>query len=142
MAQKVRDLGAKAFSYNWVDDFGRGRDMVQPTKNAEQHRKFMEYEQHLIDEFKDLIPIIPYERKRAANCGAGWKSIVISPLGEVRPGALFPKEVSLGNIFHDSYESIFNSPLVHKLWEAQASRFSKHCMKDKCHSAAIAEAVI
>lgn len=99
MAQKVRDLGAKAFSYNWVDDFGRGRDIVHPTKDAEQHRKFMEYEQHVIDEFKDLIPIIPYERKRAANCGAGWKSIVISPFGEVRPCALFPKEFSLGNIF-------------------------------------------
>ncbi len=78
MAQKVRDLGAKAFSYNWVDDFGRGRDIIHPTKDAEQHRKFMEYEQNMIDEFKDLIPIIPYERKRAANCGAGWKSIVIS----------------------------------------------------------------
>ncbi|TAI19362.1 radical SAM protein, partial [Bacillus velezensis] len=61
MAQKVRDLGAKAFSYNWVDDFGRGRDIVHPTKDAEQHRKFMEYEQNVIDEFKDLIPIIPYE---------------------------------------------------------------------------------
>lgn len=64
MAQKVRDLGAKAFSYNWVDDFGRGRDIVHPTKDAEQHRKFMEYEQHVIDEFKDLIPIIPYEKTR------------------------------------------------------------------------------
>ncbi|MCY8512998.1 subtilosin maturase AlbA [Bacillus atrophaeus] len=132
MAQKVRGLGAKAFSYNWVDDFGRGRDIVHPTKDAEQHRKFMEYEQNVIDEFKDLIPIIPYERKRAANCGAGWKSIVISPFGEVRPCALFPKEFSLGNIFHDSYESIFDSALVHKLWKAQAPRFSEHCKKDKC----------
>nr|WP_275592106.1 subtilosin maturase AlbA [Bacillus atrophaeus] len=127
MAQKVRGLGAKAFSYNWVDDFGSGRDIVHPTKDAEHHRKFMEYEQNVIDEFKDLIPIISYERKCAANCGAGWESIVISPFGEVRPCALFPKEFSLGNIFHDSYESIFDSALVHKLWKAQAPRMIQIC---------------
>lgn len=128
-ASLVNELGAKAFAYNWVGDFGRGKDMQHPTSNEDVHKKFLQYEQALLEEFKGLIPIIPYEKKRASNCGAGWRAIVVDPYGNVRPCALFPKTFSLGNILKDSYESVFQSPIVQQLWKLQAPRFSEHCKK-------------
>ncbi|AKP46488.1 MULTISPECIES: subtilosin maturase AlbA [Bacillus] len=129
MASLVKELGAKLFTYNWVNDFGRGKNIELPTVNANVYQKFLSYEKELLEEFKDLIPIIPYERKRVSNCGAGWRSIVVDPYGNVRPCALFPKTFSLGNILTDSYENIFKSPIVHKLWKLQSPKFSEHCKK-------------
>lgn len=129
MAFLVKELGAAAFSYNWVDDFGRGKHMMLE-KNREEYRKFIDYEQELIEEFRGLIPVVPYERKATSNCGAGWRSVLIDPNGNIRPCALFPKEFSLGNIFKQTYEEIFDSKLVHTLWKVQSPRFSDACQKE------------
>lgn len=131
MASLVKELGAKMFTYNWVDDFGRGKSMEHPTNNQEVLIKYLKYEDNLLKEYKDIIPIIPYSKKNSDNCGAGWRSIVIDPFGNVRPCALFPKTFSLGNVINSSYEDVFSSEMVTQLWRLQAPRVSKNC-QDGC----------
>jgi len=60
--------------------------------------------------FRGFIQIIPehiVESFINIGCGAGRKSIVINPKGEVRPCIMLPSTyLYMGNIFRDSLENI------------------------------------
>ncbi|MZP64481.1 bacteriocin biosynthesis protein AlbA, partial [Staphylococcus pseudintermedius] len=92
MANLVRKLGASAFSYNWIDDFGRGKKMNQLKLNKLNNLSFAEFEVDVVKNNRDIIPLVPLTKNKANNCGAGWRSIVMDPNGNIRPCALFPKE--------------------------------------------------
>ncbi|PWZ65016.1 bacteriocin biosynthesis protein AlbA, partial [Staphylococcus pseudintermedius] len=84
MANLVRKLGASAFSYNWIDDFGRGKKMNQLKLNKLNNLSFAEFEVDVVKNNRDIIPLVPLTKNKANNCGAGWRSIVMDPNGNIR----------------------------------------------------------
>ena len=131
MANLVRDLGASAFSYNWIDDFGRGKTMDQLKLNKLNNLSFSEFEIEVVKNNSDIIPLVPINKNKANNCGAGWRSIVMDPNGNVRPCALFPKEFVIGNLKEQSYQDVFSSEIVNRLYLLQSPQKSSLC-SDEC----------
>ncbi|PCF85758.1 radical SAM/SPASM domain-containing protein [Staphylococcus delphini] len=130
MAKLVRELGAQAFAYNWIDDFGRGKSIDEMKLNKQNDISFKEFEVNVLKENKDIIPLISINENKANNCGAGWRSIVMDPNGNIRPCALFPKEFKIGNLKDSSYEEVFSSDIVNKLWKLQSPQSSSLCSKE------------
>ncbi|KKB33131.1 radical SAM/SPASM domain-containing protein [Bacillus thermotolerans] len=130
MASLVRSLGAKAFAYNWIDDFGRGKNMEDLKKFRDSMKEFNEFEMKVVEANQDIIPLVPLSRNKANNCGAGWRSVVMDPHGNLRPCALFPKNFSLGNLKTQDYKKIFSGEIVNKLWQLQAPQQSSLCSKE------------
>ncbi|MGS3970862.1 radical SAM protein [Staphylococcus pseudintermedius] len=131
MANLVRKLGASAFSYNWIDDFGRGKKMNQLKLNKLNNLSFAEFEVDVVKNNRDIIPLVPLTKNKANNCGAGWRSIVMDPNGNIRPCALFPKEFVIGNLKEQSYKDVFSSEIVNRLYSLQSPQKSKFC-SDEC----------
>ncbi|MFO3693554.1 radical SAM protein [Staphylococcus felis] len=131
MAKLVRVLGASAFSYNWIDDFGRGKTMDQLKLNKLDDLSFAEFEVEVVKNNSDIIPLVPITKNQANNCGAGWRSIVMDPNGNIRPCALFPKEFVIGNLKEQTYEEVFSSEIVNRLYLLQSPQKSSFC-SDKC----------
>lgn len=131
MANLVRELGASAFSYNWIDDFGRGKTMDQLKLNKLNNLSFSEFEIEVIKNNSDIIPLVPINKNKANNCGAGWRSVVMDPHGNIRPCALFPKEFKIGNLKKQSYQDVFSSEVVNRLYLLQSPQKSEFC-SDEC----------
>ncbi|UXR76160.1 MULTISPECIES: SPASM domain-containing protein [unclassified Staphylococcus] len=131
MAELVRNLGASAFSYNWIDDFGRGKEMDQLKLNKIGNVSFAEFEVEVVKNNSDIIPLVPINKNKDDNCGAGWRSIVMDPNGNIRPCALFPKEFVIGNLKKQSYEEVFSSEIVNHLYSLQSPQKSSFC-SDEC----------
>ena len=75
----------------------------------------------VIDDYKDIIPIIKEEDKKEMrinqNCGAGSRSMVIGADGYIRPCPLSPKLKFIGNILEEDFTDIFNKEKVKRIQE-------------------------
>lgn len=116
LAQLALELGAKVFSFNFVEEFGRGNSLY---KNAYQDINATEYFAYLnavIKKYERIIPIQQGEEilgKR--NCGAGTNSIVIDAEGKIRPCVLAPAWCDMGNLIENSFEDIMKKDIYKKL---------------------------
>ncbi len=130
----ARELGARLFTYEKVEPFGRGREL-EIRFTADEYARYADYEKDLHRKYASFIGMMTTEQmaryNQQHNCGAGWRSVAISPLGVVRPCVMAPKGfMDLGNIFTQSYEEVFGSPLVRRLMELRAPVKGTTCPPD------------
>nr|MBA4405573.1 hypothetical protein [Nanoarchaeum sp.] len=108
-------LGVKYFSWSPIAPFGRGDKLAwswDPSK-AEEIGKL---EARMFEEYKGFITVLPEAYQgmidKIENCGFGFKNIVLSPSGKVRPCLFLPEDDSIGNLRKESLEQIFKNPIL------------------------------
>lgn len=111
LAQFALGLGAAMFSFNYIEDFGRGHDF-RPNHTVTFDQSYKEYIDEVLSDFSGLIPIIVGEQVSGnLNCGAGSGSVTVDPRGNVRPCAIFPRTRVFGNVLEDSWPEVFDTPI-------------------------------
>jgi len=116
LAQLALELGAKLFSFNFVEEFGRGNTLYQDAYQDIKVKEYFEYLNAVIKKYEGIIPIQQGEEilgKR--NCGAGVNSIVIDAEGKIRPCVLAPAWCDMGNLMENSFEDIMKKDIYKKL---------------------------
>lgn len=127
LAQLAVDLGARLFSFNFVEKIGRGEEFEQD-KSIDITPEYVAYINSVLEEFKNVIPIIPGEQFQGkTNCGAGSGTVTIDPSGRVRPCALFPSEISLGNVLTTDWAALFDRPVFHALSHIPSPKAEHGC---------------
>ncbi|MBL4614264.1 MAG: SPASM domain-containing protein [Magnetovibrio sp.] len=108
-ADLAHDMGANWFSFSPVTDMGRGRDadIISYDQMAQLMDIAKEIEADHGTEFLCLADEDFLQRAQdEGNCGAGWRSLVLGPDGEVRPCVMVEsKAMSLGNVMTQDYVS-------------------------------------
>ncbi len=132
LAQLAVDLGARMFSFNFVEEFGRGNNIF---KDAYQDLKVKEYVDYLnnevIEKYKGIIPIQKGEGLLGTrNCGAGVNSIVIDPTGKIRPCVLGPSWCDMGNLFEEPFSTIMKRDIYKQLASILPPYETNGCDKD------------
>ncbi|MCS7366178.1 MAG: radical SAM protein, partial [archaeon GB-1867-035] len=107
----AKKLGASSFAYSPILPFGRASRSYNTLKlSPNQVKMLMRKVKKLRRKYRGFIQIIPehvVESFINIGCGAGRKSIVINPKGEVRPCIMLPSTyLYMGNVFRDSLETI------------------------------------
>lgn len=117
LAQLAVDLGAKMFSFNFVEEFGRGNNLFRDAYqdlNIEEYINYLNNE--VIEKYRGIIPIQQGEGILGVrNCGAGVNSIVIDPEGKIRPCVLSPAWCDMGNILDEKFTSIMKKDIYRQL---------------------------
>lgn len=141
LADFSASLGAKVFSFNFVEEFGRGAKYQHNDKYVDVI-EYNNYINNTIEKHKDLIPIIKQEDRAKTiekeNCGSGTRSIVIGADGEIRPCALSPKVNFMGNVFKENFKDIFKKENVRKISNILPPHIKNGCDKScryllNCH---------
>ncbi|MDO4900655.1 radical SAM protein [Actinomyces sp.] len=140
LAQLAISLGARAFSFNFVEGFGRG-EAVKKQQSANFDPGYSKYVSTVIEKYRRLIPIFKGEElsNTRRNCGAGTSSVSIGADGTVRPCPLFPTSNKLKNVRDDSLSSILETPLHRALESIPAPSEANGCSRDcdhfyECHN--------
>ena len=119
LAELALSLGARVFSFNFVEEFGRGVNYKGTEMEKLDIIKYNDYVNNIIKKYKELIPIIKQEDRiktiETENCGSGSRSIVIGANGDLRPCALSPKVKILGNVFEEKFSDIFKKDIIKKI---------------------------
>lgn len=116
LAQLALELGVKMFSFNFVEEFGRGSNLYKDAYQDLKVKEYFEYLNAVIKKYEDIIPIQQGEEilgKR--NCGAGVNSIVIDAWGKIRPCVLAPAWCDMGNLLETSFENIMQKDIYIQL---------------------------
>lgn len=132
LAELALKLGARAFSYNFIENFGRGKDFDNVKKGSYgKAEDYVRYIQNTLNKYKDIIPLVDSENyvDGFKNCGAGNVSVVIGSNGNIRPCALTPKEVSLGNVFAEDYDEIFKKDIFKRIASIKPPNLNNGCSK-------------
>lgn len=112
-AALARDIGANWFSFSPVTDVGRGRnaDILTFEQMGQLMRIAGELEAIHGQEFLRLVDEGLMERAaEEGNCGAGWRSLVLGPNGDVRPCVMVqPSAMALGNLLNQDYLTFLES---------------------------------
>lgn len=118
LADLAISLGAAVFSFNFIEEFGRGAKMNHGSDYLDVI-KYNDYINKVVHDYKDIIPIIKEEDRsdmiKNDNCGSGSRSIVIGADGYIRPCPLSPKVKFIGNVFDEEFTDIFEKTDVKKL---------------------------
>jgi radical SAM protein with 4Fe4S-binding SPASM domain len=115
----ARDLGAFSFSYQPVLPLGRGKERAAMQWSLDG-REVIAAEKELREKYHDFLSLMPkHELDRmetGKNCGAGHRSFVLDPLGNIRPCVTVPADqLVLGNLRTQALVDVFGSRLVHIL---------------------------
>ncbi|WP_251861396.1 radical SAM protein [Clostridium sp. Marseille-Q2269] len=133
LAALATELGAKVFTYNFIENFGRAKTFTDGKEkiDSEASDKYYKYIQDTIKKYKEIIPIIESENYLSGlkNCGAGTVSIVIGANGNIRPCVLTPKEISLGNVFNEDYKEIFEKDIFSDISSIKPPNTNNGCDK-------------
>jgi radical SAM protein with 4Fe4S-binding SPASM domain len=110
-ADLVLDAGASVFAVAPVNPEGRAQKadicLMDDKEWAVFDREFL----LLKKRYGDRVFSIPEPAAQEIfdySCGAGTKTVAISPKGEVRPCVLFDSTHSFGNIFKDEIDKVLN----------------------------------
>ena len=113
LAQK---LGALAFTYSPILPFGRGKNSAQHGWRLDA-REVMKLEIELAERYKGFLT--SYTKEMACdldndeNCGAGYRTYAMDPLGNVRPCVTFgTDELIIGNLVKQGIEEVFSHPVT------------------------------
>lgn len=137
-AEVALDAGADVFAVAPVNFEGRARTenicLTDESEWAEFDREFL----LLKKDFGERVFSLPEPQAQeihSYSCGAGTKTLAISPEGLIRPCVLFEKEASLGNIFEKDIEEllkpeklgIFNGDFSPAKNGCDRCKFSSYC---------------
>ncbi|MEK4514823.1 radical SAM protein [Paenibacillus sp. FSL H8-0122] len=130
----AKELGASLFGYSKVDPFGRG-ERLEMEVDVGKLEQIINYEKRIMDQYSDFIAVLSEEQIRnnnkTPNCGMGWKSVIVDPFGNVRPCVMLtPGMMDVGNLHHQSYREIFDSPLAHQLLNMVSPVKSELCSSE------------
>ena len=113
VAYQSLKLGSKWFGASPIIDVGRGSRKISTLDFDEVHQ-LVDLLKRLRDEMPEGFIKLeePKKTSRQAisydNCGAGSRSVALSPSGDIRPCAMYEqKYISFGNIFQTRVEDIF-----------------------------------
>lgn len=128
----ARDLGAFAFSFSFIEGFGRGEDFKANHGHAETD-EFNKLVQKVLTENEDLIPTLTNnDVATPLNCGATKGSITISPNGTLRPCNLFPQDFNLGSVLTEgSWVQQFRNDEIQKMQQIPSPSI-KHGCDERC----------
>lgn len=110
-AELVLDAGASIFAVAPVNLEGRARENDICLSDEKEWSMFDREFLLLKKNYGDRIFSIPEPAAQEIfnySCGAGTKTIAISPDGNVRPCVLFESDLSIGNIFDNEIEKVLN----------------------------------
>lgn len=115
-AELAKKYGAVYFGCNPVQDFGRGGEVAGGlTADFEKDpARYVDYERGIHEKYKGFLHTISSEAKKqleTGNCGIVHRTVTVGPDGEMRPCAMFDSGLRIGNIYKQSFEEIFHSPL-------------------------------
>ena len=125
LAHLAVDLGAAMFSFNYVEDFGRGH-AFRSDHDVTFDTSYKEYIEGVLNDFSGIIPVIAGEQTSGTlNCGAGVGSIVVDPHGNVRPCAIYPRTQAFGNVLEADWPTVFDAP-IHSTFAAVPAPHHDH----------------
>lgn len=107
--------GAEAFAAALIMPFGRGTNFLETHFSAEEIAIFEKSLKKLARKYPGQIITIPeaaFDFIEAPNCGAGSRSLVVSPEGNIRPCVTIPEQYSIGNILYQELEECLSNPLM------------------------------
>lgn len=134
-------LGAATFSFNFIEEFGRGAN-IDAGNDYIKMKDFSDYIGKVIREYKDIIPIVRENDNTGAkvreNCGSGTRSMVIGADGSVRPCQLSPKVNFMGNILEEEFTDMFSKPKIKRIGEVPPPDIRNGCDSEcehlnRCH---------
>lgn len=128
LAKLSVELGVKIFSYNFIEDFGRGKSFNK-TKSVQKNNEFLSYVYNVNEKYKDIIQVVEkdsYERSKG-NCGAGTSSVAISAKMDIRPCVLAPMSFRIGNV---SSKLEFKEDILKKILSLKAPSIENGCSKN------------
>ncbi len=109
--QLAKSLGVDWFAFAQVQQLGRANGLnLQYTE--EQGKYLQNLAKRLPSEFPEFVSRHSESTLKAladiGNCGAGYRSVVLSPTGKVRPCVMFPEEVMvMGDLAQQSVHEVF-----------------------------------
>lgn len=130
LADLSKKLGAVAFVYNFVEDFGRGKNFnINHSHLGENDEEYKAYLNKIISDYADIIPIIPseYFLKISNNCGALSNSILVGSNGQIRPCAMFPKSNIFGNILQEDFNDIVSKDIFKQILNLKPPHVDHGC---------------
>lgn len=110
----ARSLDATSFGISTVLPMGRGNDPAL-LLSVEETRKFLEVWSDLRERYPNFIFHVEdmAMQKPKGGCGAGGRSVTITPLGQVKLCQMADADVlCYGNVLTESASEIFNQPMV------------------------------
>lgn len=131
-AELALSLGAEAFTSAFIMPFGRGSNIDWSGITKEDIHKYEKEFTELKRKYPLQIVNIPeaaFDVIEAPNCGAGSRSIAISPSGAIRPCVTLEENYHLGNIFQQTYKECLSNPLseVFEAIPAPNDQSCSHC---------------
>lgn len=112
MCELVRNIGVKHFGVTLVEEWGRANENIRKiikTKYREEFDKVKSDYDDILDNYK-ILDKYKTTIKEINNCGAGGRSVTITPHGDVK--ACPTSSIYIGNIFTTDYFTLFNSDKV------------------------------
>jgi radical SAM protein with 4Fe4S-binding SPASM domain len=114
-AKLAKELGASTFSFSPILKIGRAKKIS--VLSVKDYKEFFSIADELESTYPDFVKV-KYENSEGFfnskhNCGAGYRSLVIGPSGNIRPCLMLNEKYGVfGNVFDDEYIKIIrNSPL-------------------------------
>lgn len=115
-AELAKKYGAAYFGCNPVQDFGRGGEIAGGLVEEfeKDPARYIEYEKGIHEKYSGFLHVISKDARKQleiGNCGIVHRTVTVGPDGEMRPCAMFDSGLKIGNIYKQSFEEIFHSPL-------------------------------
>lgn len=125
MEQTVRlakELGGVSFTCNPIMELGRGKSMGG--LDDRQVTRFIQLILELGEKYEGFVQkadLTGEKLESRKNCGGGYRNIVCSPEGWIRPCILLPPDKkTMGNLLEDDLEELFARPIFKYFAELEA----------------------
>lgn len=130
----AKKLGAVSFAWDLCNSFGRGSNIDWSIVRDEEWMKYEAMSKYILKKYHYMINFLPPSSIRKMslgeeNCGAGWRTFVLGPDGNLRicvnsPITLF----KIGNIFEEGAK-ILKNKILEELSEIPLPRYEscKNC---------------
>jgi len=119
----ARQIGARQFSFASVLMVGRATEMEDFT--SEELQEMVRLVDELEHTYPEFVQISVKGEKdtffhKNGNCGAGSRSLVLGPTGNVRPCPMLGEDYGIfGNLLRDDYEKVIHNAPLTKHYELQ-----------------------
>jgi len=108
-AALAKELGATSFGLSPILEIGRGKNIFTLSESEINlfYDNVIKLEKLYPDFVNALIDSSNLSNVKKENCGAGWRSLVLGPTGDIRSCLMLGEEYGIfGNVIHESYMSI------------------------------------